>query len=317
MLQFSKSYVEGSGSQSFTYPKINSINKPLETYTEFINKSKLTNDGKIVESCILLNRYPFFESFKEKLCPLGKMEIIVNIEKDDTLMWIQGNANDATKKGRVIITDLILCVPKLELTNLGRKNCFDKIINTEKWVFNKISFDFQVDTDSTKGIFKITNAIKKPRYVIIWALRSVKFTGDYEQNYNPFIYNNYNLGGDNGNVTCTSVQLIVDNNDYYPVQPLNLDFQLIRMYKKAFDFTFNGNLLTGTFMTMNQYKRFYPLFVFDLTKQENLNADSKLEFKYTLSGPVNGEQYSWRSMVISKGEIIVNNIKGRATISMS
>ena len=70
------------------------------------------------------------------------------------------------------------------------------------------------------------------------------------------------------------------------------------MYKRAFDLIFNGNLLTGTFMTMDQYKRFYPLFVFDLTKQENLKAKLELDFIYTLSGPVNGEQYSWRAMKI-------------------
>ena len=70
-------------------------------------------------------------------------------------------------------------------------------------------------------------------------------------------------------------------------------------------------------MDMYQYRDFYPLFVFDLTKQENLDADSKLEFSYTLSGAVGNDYYSWRSLIISKGEIIVNNIKGRATISMS
>ena len=317
MLQFSDSYVNRAGSQSFIYPRIKSINRPENTDEDFTKKTGFTDDGQIVQSNILLNRYPFFESFKDNLCPMGKMEIIVNIEKDDVLMWIQQDANVAANKGRVIITDLILCVPKLELTNLGRKNYFDKIINIERWKFNKISYDFQVDTDSTQGIFKITNAIKKPRYVILWVLRSVKFTGDKEQNYNPFTYNNYNLGGDDGTVTCTKAQLIVDNNEYYPIQPLNPDYQLTRMYKRAFDFTFNGNLLTSPFMDIQQYKKFYPLFVFDLTKQENLDADSKIEFSYILSGDVGADRYSRRSLIISKGEIAINNIKGRATITMS
>ena len=70
-------------------------------------------------------------------------------------------------------------------------------------------------------------------------------------------------------------------------------------------------------MTMDKHKRFYPLFIFDLTKQENLDAELKLQFNYTLSGPVGGESYSWRGMIISEGEITVNNIQGRATISMN
>ena len=64
----------------------------------------------------------------------------------------------------------------------------------------------------------------------MWVLRSDKITGDFEQNYNPFAYNNYNLGGDNGKITCISAQLIVDNNNYYPIQPLNPDYQLTKMY---------------------------------------------------------------------------------------
>ena len=49
------------------------------------------------------------------------MEIVLNIEKDDVLMWIEPDATANVKKGRVIITKLILWVPKLELTDLGKK----------------------------------------------------------------------------------------------------------------------------------------------------------------------------------------------------
>ena len=41
------------------------------------------------------------------------MEIVLNIEQDDFLMWINGDAAVDANKGRVIITKLILWVPKL------------------------------------------------------------------------------------------------------------------------------------------------------------------------------------------------------------
>ena len=150
MLQFSGSYVNGPGTQSFTYPKISSVHKPLNADTEFLKKTNFTNNGQTVESNILLNRYPFFESFKEKLCPLGKMEIFINIESDNILMWIQEDAATPANEGRVVITKLILWVPKLELTYLGRKNYYNKIINPEKWIFNKISYEYQGNTTSTQ-----------------------------------------------------------------------------------------------------------------------------------------------------------------------
>ena len=219
MLQFSGSYVNGPGTQSFTYPRISSVAKPENADTEFLKKVNLTFGGKTVESNILLNRYPFFESFKEKLCPLGKMEIVLNIESDNILMWIQQDAAVDANKGRVIITKLILWVPKLELTDLGKKNYYNKIINPEKLTFNKISYEYQRNTTATQGIFNITNAITKPRYVIMWALRIVKFSEATEQNYNPFSYSNYTLGGENGTVSCTSARLVAGNNNFYPIQP--------------------------------------------------------------------------------------------------
>ena len=252
MLQFSGNYVDGPGTNSFTYPRISSSNKPLETDKEFEKKSNFTTNGKIEESSILLNRYPFFDSFKDKLCPLGKMEIIVDIEKDDVLMWIQEDANVAANKGRVIITKFLLWVPKLKLTGQGKKDYYNQIINPEKWTFYKISYIVQVKNIENQGEFDITNLISKPRYVIIWALRSVKFTGDKQQNYNPFIYNNYNLGGDDGKVTCTKAQLIIGTDKYYPTQPLNPTNQLNTMFNKVINFASNGNLLTGTFMTKDQ-----------------------------------------------------------------
>ena len=36
MLQFSGSYVNGPGTQSFTYPRISSVDKPKNADTEFI-----------------------------------------------------------------------------------------------------------------------------------------------------------------------------------------------------------------------------------------------------------------------------------------
>ena len=317
MLQFSGPYVDGPGTNSFTYPKIISINKPKNDDTEYKKKSGFTHGGKIEESKILIKRYPFFDSFKDKLCPLGKMEIIVDIEKDDVLMWIQPDANVAANKGRVIITKFLLWVPKLKLKDKGKKIYFDKIINPQKWTFYKNTYTVQVNTTEIEGTFNITNSISKPRYVILWALRSVKFTGANQQNYNPFIYDNYKLGGDDGTITCTKAQLIVGNDKYYPTQPLNPTNQLTIMFSKANDFGFNGNLLTGSFMTKDQFKRFYPLFVFDLTKQENLEANLKLEFNYTLSDDVGADRYSWRAMVISEGEIFVDNVQGNAIININ
>ena len=52
MLQFSDSYVNGPGSQSFTYPKITSVANPQAGDAEFVKKAGFTSGGKTVKSNI-------------------------------------------------------------------------------------------------------------------------------------------------------------------------------------------------------------------------------------------------------------------------
>ena len=49
----------------------------------------------------------------------------------------------------------------------------------------------------------------------MWVLRIQKNSGANMQNYNPFIFNNYTLYGDNGTVSCTSAQLIAGNSIFF------------------------------------------------------------------------------------------------------
>ena len=65
MLQFSGPYVDGPGTQSFTYPRISSADKPKAGDPDFTKKINSTIGGKIVESNILLNRYPFLNHLKK------------------------------------------------------------------------------------------------------------------------------------------------------------------------------------------------------------------------------------------------------------
>ena len=48
-------------------------------------------------------------------------------------------------------------------------------------------------------------------------------------------------------------------------------------------------LYTGSLLDIDTFEKFYALFIFDLTKQENLDADHKFSFNYTLSGTPGNE----------------------------
>lgn len=56
-----------------------------------------------------LNRYGFFESFREQIAPPGKVEINVEFEKDNEVLFRGNNIAD----GRYIVTKLVLWVPRI------------------------------------------------------------------------------------------------------------------------------------------------------------------------------------------------------------
>ena len=69
---------------------------------------------------IPLNRYSLFESLEDKLLPNIKIELNVEFDKDQNLIWRQG-ADGAGKNYRLIILQLQFVVPRLTFNAEGQK----------------------------------------------------------------------------------------------------------------------------------------------------------------------------------------------------
>ena len=92
---------------------------------EFSIKRALTKETGVPDVTMQRNRYPFFQSFKNHVSPLGKIGIEITLENDDDLIFRDATVVDA---GRVVVTSMMLWVPKLEFNDIGKK-----------WYFNHIS----------------------------------------------------------------------------------------------------------------------------------------------------------------------------------
>ena len=156
----------------------------------------------------------FLHHLKDNICPLGKVELVLSLELDHFLVW---KAVDVADEVRIVVTKLVLWVPKLELTGAGKKQYYDALLKPDKWMYNRFDFSTQELTGDSSGVI---NAVIKPRYVIMWALLVPKVSGNAIQDYNPFAYDNDTLGAQD-NIYCTSVQFLAVNSVYYPIQPLN------------------------------------------------------------------------------------------------
>ena len=82
----------------------------------FALRKALLGDSATVRCEIPLNRYSFFETLEDKLLPNTKIELNIEIESDNNLIWRVGGNNC-----RVILTRLQLFVPRLKFNSEGQK----------------------------------------------------------------------------------------------------------------------------------------------------------------------------------------------------
>lgn len=84
----------------------------------FDARKKQLGNSSIVNCEIPLNRYSFFEVFKDKMLPDSRFELNIEFESDNNLIWREGN--DVC---RVIITklQLYMCKIRREVQNNSSK----------------------------------------------------------------------------------------------------------------------------------------------------------------------------------------------------
>ena len=87
----------------------------------FAGRKALLGTSSTVNCEIPINRYSFFKSLKNKLLPNTRIELNLEIGKDNNLIW-QNGANC-----RIIITRLQLFVPRL-IFNAGKQKLYMEII---------------------------------------------------------------------------------------------------------------------------------------------------------------------------------------------
>ena len=144
----------------------------------FFKRKELIGPSSTANCEIPLNRYSFFESLENKLLPSSKIELDIEIESDNNLIWRKGG--DICK---IIITKLQLFVPKI-------------IFNSEGLTTKKSSShlnEYLVNSSNLnqkEGNFRITNSISKPSHVFIFIVNTIK---NDSQTENPFLYNTFNV----------------------------------------------------------------------------------------------------------------------------
>ena len=154
MLEYNPSYAKSIGTNEFYF--LDTTRHAQET--EFtINNTNVTGGANVVKGRIAnydkgfaarkallglsakvnceipLNRYSFFEALEDKLLPNTKIEVNIEFDKDQNLIWRQGGADGAGNNYRLIILRLQLFVPKLIFNAEGQKLFMENYLKPYKW----------------------------------------------------------------------------------------------------------------------------------------------------------------------------------------
>ena len=247
----------------------------------FAIRRTLIGNSTTIRCEIPLNRYSFFETLDDKLLPNTKIELNIELESDNNLIWRTGG-NDC----RVVLTRFQLFVPKITFNSKGQEIYMKNYLKPYKWKYLNEVVERSNNSQQQTGHFRITNAISKPRHVFVFAINTANIE---TQTANPFLYNTFNLPN---NANISRCYLEVGNGNEYPFTHFKPATDPARVFREVMGYVYaNNDFQGGTLLNRTNFESLFPFVYFDLTKQKMDIKDgvTKLAFHYELSANPNAD----------------------------
>ena len=116
----------------------------------------LLGTSVVVNTEIPLNRNEFFEALRDELLPSTRLELNLEIESDDNLIWRTGDA-----ACRVMITRMELIVPRITFNSEGQSLYMNQFLKPHKWIYLRENLERSNSSTQRSGNFQITSGISK------------------------------------------------------------------------------------------------------------------------------------------------------------
>ena len=199
---------------------------------------------------IPLNRYSFFEALEDKLLPNTKIDLSIEFDGDENLIWRQGAADAAGTSYRLIITRLQLFVPRLVFNSEGQKLYMENYLKPYKWTYLKETVFTSYLSNQNSGHFRITNGISKPRHVFEFIINNANINNQLE---NSFLYNTFSVSTNPR--TLTRCYLEVGNGYEYPRIHYKPTEDASRVFRDVMSYVYaNNNYQGGTLLNISNFK---------------------------------------------------------------
>ena len=268
----------------------------------FAVRKALLGDSATVRCEIPLNRYSFFEALEDKLLPNTKIELNIEIESDNNLIWRVGGA-----ACRVVLSRFQLFVPRLTFNKKGQEIYLQNYLKPYKWKYLNEVVERSNNSQQQTGHFRITNAISKPRHVFVFGINTANIG---VQTANPFLYNTFSLPN---NANISRCYLEVGNGNEYPDIHFKPSTDPARVFREVMGYVYaNNDFQGGTLLTRTNFENLFPFVYFDLTKQKMDIKDgvTKLSFHYELTANPNAD-YNIYALVLHEREAEIEQEGGK------
>jgi len=297
LLEYDESFVKSAGTNQFYYLDTSRSAEERQaqaTYNKgFAERKALLGTSTTVNTEIPLNKYSFFEGLENNLLPNTKVQIYVTLESDANLIWQAGAGC------KVVITKFKLWVPKINFSPEGEKLYMAKYLKPYKWTYLREMDARGASTTEQTGTFAISTGVSRPRHVFVWMSNDAN---EDVQTANPFLYNTFSVANAR---TLESCQLIVGNDNKYPDNEYAPSTEATRVYRDVLKYVhrvndFNG----GALLNRTNYGTLFPFIYFNLEnqKQDIKDGNTKIQFKYKLSGAANAA-YSVYALVLHEQDV--------------
>ena len=267
---------------------------------------------KDVNVIIPLNRYSFFEELNERILVPMQLELNIELQNDDELIFKANAADD----GRVVVNRLLLWVPRL----IPKDSLFEKFIDDyykpSTWNYNREMYQVSAPTHSS-GFFQISSSIDNVTDIFIYLQRAKTNNADE----NPYLFDTFKLdSADNvaaNHRYLTTCRLEYGNGIFYPETEYDSESK-VRIFNDLMSYGMRkNNYNSGTQLNLVNYNSLYSLIYFDLSYQtEKVTRDPKqLIFRYKLNAnTLADDAFSVHAIVLYKETIVINKVGNEMVI---
>ena len=163
-MEYSQDYVNSTATNEFFYLDANRHAEERSAEANynkgFAARKTLLGVSADVTTEITLNGYSFFEALRDELLPSTRLEINLQIESDNNLIWQAGAAF------RVMIMRMQLVVPRITFNSEGLSLYIDQFMKPHKWSYLRENIERSNSTRLRSGTFTISTGIERPRHVL-------------------------------------------------------------------------------------------------------------------------------------------------------